>query len=68
MAAKTFSCSDGHIFTANTIQLAFLSAHFIDRLWLRCPADHKWRTANLVPAGLLSESELDEAKQHRFVG
>jgi len=66
MAAMTLRCSDGHLFTAGTVKLVFLSAHFIDRVWLRCPVDHKWRMASVVPASTLSEADLYEAMQHRF--
>ena len=59
-------CSDRHLFTANWVKLVFLSVHVIDRNWLRCPVDHKWRMASMVLASTLSETELYEAKQHRF--
>jgi hypothetical protein len=66
MAVMTLRCSDGHLFTATPVKLTFLSAHFIDRVWLRCPVDRKWRMASIVAASTLSEAELDEAKQYRF--
>ena len=66
MAVMILRCSDGHLFTASWVKILFLSVHVIDRKWLRCPVDHKWRMADVVPAGTLSETDLYEAQQHRF--
>jgi hypothetical protein len=59
-------CSDGHLSSAARLKLVFLSAHFIDEAWLRCPVDHKWRMASRIEASALSETELYEAQRHRF--
>lgn len=69
MAAWILRCSDGHLFSATRLKLTFLSAHLYDRVWLRCPVDHKWRTAKPVrvfEAGAVPEADLNEAMQHRF--
>jgi hypothetical protein len=66
MAAMTLRCSDGHLFSASPLKLLFLSVHLFDRVWLRCPVDHKWRIADPVSAYALPETERDEAMRYRF--
>jgi hypothetical protein len=66
MAVMVLRCSDGHLFTATALKLMFLSVHVIDKVWLRCPVDHKWRMASMIPVGALSDTDLYEAQQHRF--
>jgi hypothetical protein len=69
MAPLFFRCSDGHLFTASRLKISFLSVHLIDRVWLRCPVDHRWRTAKPVKvheADGLPDHELEEAMRHRF--
>ena len=66
MAIKIIQCSDGHLFIASTAKLIFFSAFFPPGMLLVCPVDHKWRRASVAPASALSESEIDEAQQHRF--
>jgi hypothetical protein len=61
-----FRCSDGHLFTATWLKIVFLTVHFGNAKWMRCPVDHKWRMAYRIGADTLSETELDEAKRHRF--
>lgn len=66
MAARILRCSDGHLFSATQLKLIVLSAHFVDKVWLRCPVDRKWRMADKIGASGLSETELYEARRHRF--
>jgi hypothetical protein len=54
---------------ATRLKLVFLSVHLGYVKWLRCPIDHKWRTAEPVrayKANALSEAEMDEAMRHRY--
>jgi hypothetical protein len=66
MARLVLRCSDGHLFSATRLKLVFLSVHLIDKGWLRCPVDHRWRIASVVVGNALSDAELHEAEQHRF--
>jgi len=69
MAAVILRCSDGHLFSATRLKLVFLSVHLVDKGWLRCPVDHKWRIAEplrVYEASALSQAELAQAMHHRF--
>lgn len=66
MAVVILECTDGHRFTASPLKVVFCSVHLIDKGWLRCPVDHKWRVAGRVGVNALSKAELDEAMRHRF--
>lgn len=66
MGVVILECVDGHFFTANRLKLVFFSVHLIDRGWLRCPVDHKWRVVGQVGVNALTEAQLDEAKRYRF--
>lgn len=66
MNDSVFRCSDGHLFTAAWLKIVFLSVHLGNAVWLRCPVDHKWRTASRASVNTLTEAELDEAKRYRF--
>jgi hypothetical protein len=69
MAPLLLRCSDGHLFAASRLKILFLSVHLVDRVWLRCPVDHRWRIAQPVEvheAEALPAGELDEAMRHRF--
>jgi hypothetical protein len=66
MGAMIFRCSDGHLFTASWVKILFLSAHFGNSVWTRCPVDHKWRMASRIARDDLSDAELDQAEQYHF--
>lgn len=62
----TFRCSRGHLFTASLLKMLLLSVHFGATNFTRCPVDPHWGMVTWVNSNGLSESELAEAKRHRF--
>ncbi len=62
-------CSDGHLFTARPWKLVLFAVHLVTAGWLRCPVDHKWRTAEPVSKyhfDALPEAERQDALRHRY--
>ena len=67
MAEWIYRCSDGHLYTAPVAKVILLSVHLgVGNEYQRCPVDHHWRMATRVSRKNLSESDLNEARQHRF--
>lgn len=63
---RILRCSDGHLFTSSEGSRLFLSMHFGPKRLMRCPVDRKWRMMENVNSKDLTESELQEAGQHKF--
>jgi hypothetical protein len=67
MAERQFiRCSDGHLYTASWVPgFSWRSARLgFGKRFDRCPIDHRWRMAQIVDPGELSEADIAQAEEH----
>jgi len=64
---RIYRCSAGHLYSANLYRATWSAIHLgPGRHFQRCPVDHRWRMAYLVPREDLTSEQLEEARKHQM--
>jgi hypothetical protein len=64
MADRIYRCSDGHLFTVAWWKASAWAKGY--NVFIRCPVDHRRRSAVEVSPRSLTRSELDAAMRYRM--
>ena len=64
---RIYRCSAGHFYRADLVRTTWNALHLgPGRHFQRCPVDHRWRMAYLVPPEDLTSEQLEQARRYQM--